>query len=773
MPQTGDKNTRNLNPVEYRLILEEIFKKCDEAIVVSDDSGHLLFHNPTFDSFLPLSSNLEDMPSILKEINPEALNSWNELQKLASGDIPSSQFINLNNNKVLSVSLKRITLNNHEKLWLSTWQDITHEVLLQHDLKQATTMLDLTQSVAGIGCWQTDLKKDKMIWSDELFNLAGIAATTEINIKTCLKKLAPDSRRCLLKKLRDTIKNCTPFEEDLKFFTPDGSEKWGRASCRTIKNNGKCASLYGTFQDITEIKTREHTLLRSYELLSTILGSIDASIYVCDFETHEILFSNKLGGKDFLTTTKGKKCWEVIYNQDHQCYNCPESELLDEKGNPSGLFIREFTDPRTQKTYLCHDRAVSWISGKMAHLQVALDITGRKKLEEEITMAMAQSEAANRSKGEFLANMSHEIRTPLNGIFGMLELVRTTELSAEQKEYINTAIESGKSLLTVINDILDFSKMEAGKMDIVEFEFDLEQCIKSVLKSFSVQVRDKNLNLSTKIAHGTPRCLIGDESRIRQILFNIIGNAVKFTFEGSIEVEISYEPTPLSPKEYRFIFEVKDTGIGIAADKQDIIFQSFTQADGSYTRKFSGTGLGLAIVKRLTTLLGGDVSVQSTEHKGSTFTFSVVSKVQQDHFPCGHQKKENTREAPTLPPLAILLVEDERINRLSASRILEKCGHDVTSAENGFEALKILEKSTFDCILMDIQMPIMDGVEAAKKIKESPKYINSRDTPIIAMTAHTMRGDKEKFLESGMDAYVPKPIEFKKLTEVIARLLDI
>ncbi|WP_051294853.1 PAS domain-containing hybrid sensor histidine kinase/response regulator [Maridesulfovibrio bastinii] len=757
-------------------IFENIFKRNSTALAVTDNFGKILSVSNKFKKIFPdisVGHNIAEKISAIR-FNKQSLE---QTFIAVNGNSPDTiTKLKTATDEIVSVRVGYAAphaVQEETEYLIFSFQPLDNSLHdLHKKLKHTKSILEITQQAALVGYWEIDAVRNEVTLSKGLFDLTGLPEDKRVTLRNALKIFDFESRTALINSFRLAFEHQKYFFKlDMSLKPVNGQKRWGTINCYSEKTNSLKTSIYGTFQDITETKSNERSLKHSYQLLDTILNSIDANIFVFDLETHDVLFSNKLKGHNSYTPHKKEKCWKAIHGRDGRCPTCPEPELLDSKGNPSGLFIREYTDKKTGRTYLCHDRAVKWISDKMAHLIVALDITDRKKLEEDINMAMAESEAANRSKGEFLANMSHEIRTPLNGIFGMLELLKTTRLNSEQEEYIATANESGKSLLTVINDILDFSKMEAGKMSLIEHEFNLEQCISSLLKSFTMQVRNKKIQLDYEFDKETPICLIGDESRIRQILFNLVGNAVKFTSEGRVHVKIHHEIIPDRPEIFRFIFAISDTGIGIAPDKQKIIFQSFTQIDGSHTRKFKGTGLGLAIVQRLTALLGGNVSVESEEGTGSTFTFSIVSKVQSDHFACRSQNEEKPELLPDLGQLSVLLVEDERINSLSTKKILEKRGHSVTTAENGAIALELLEKSTFDCILMDVQMPVMDGLEATRRIRSLPEYKMSSNTPIIAMTAHTMRGDKEKFLKSGMDGYVAKPIDFEKLiTEISINL---
>jgi CheY-like chemotaxis protein len=357
--------------------------------------------------------------------------------------------------------------------------------------------------------------------------------------------------------------------------------------------------------------------------------------------------------------------------------------------------------------------------------------------------------------------VSHEIRTPMNGILGMTDLALSMPLAAEQREYLETARFSADSLLTLLNDILDFSKIEAGRLDLNPIPFGVRQCLEHIGKMFAVSLQKKKLALSTHVAQDVPAAMVGDPDRLRQILLNLIGNAIKFTEQGSITVSVWREEAGDSADLIHF--SVTDTGIGIPKDKQELIFEAFRQADGSTTRKYGGTGLGLAICSRLVELMGGAIGVNSTVDRGSTFHFTAR------FLRTDQQAEINTNALRDLlgpvngdmrPPersLNILLAEDHVVNQRLATRLLEKRGHRVTVASSGKEALALLEDESYDVILMDVQMPDMDGLETTVRIRQRQAAAGVR-TPIIALTAHSMKGDRERCLEAGMDHYVAKPI---------------
>lgn len=399
-----------------------------------------------------------------------------------------------------------------------------------------------------------------------------------------------------------------------------------------------------------------------------------------------------------------------------------------------------------------------------------INITRMEKAKEALEATKEKAEAANQAKSEFLANMSHEIRTPLNGIIGMSELLSGTDLTQKQRDYLSLLKTSGKALMFLINDILDFSKIEAGKLDLEEIPLTIEEVIAEVAQIFKDQIKEKEIDLVVNIDNSIPRDLAGDPQRLRQVLVNLVSNAVKFTEQGSIQITAEARHTETDHTEV--LFRIADTGIGIDADIQNTLFTAFTQADGSTTRRYGGTGLGLAISKHIVNMMVGTIWLESELGCGSTFSFTVCLKnfvntaaIDQD-TPAGNYQPQGGE----FQDINLLLVEDSLINQRVAFEMLRAAGLKVQTALNGKEALAQLGKRDFDIVLMDVQMPEMDGLEATRHIREKLKL---PQIPIIAMTAHAMKGDRQKCLAAGMNDYVAKPIDPKQLFDALRRNLEI
>jgi PAS domain S-box-containing protein len=543
------------------------------------------------------------------------------------------------------------------------------------------------------------------------------------------------------------------------------------------------------FRDISERKLSEQALKESEDRYRRLLESVTDYIYTVTVENGRAA-----------RTVHGPGCRAITGHSPEEYEADPDlwSRMVHSGDLPAVLEQSHAAVSGRQAAPLEHriwtkDGRLRWVRNTPVVRRDALgrvsaydglitDITERKMAEEALREAKEAADMANRAKSVFLANMSHEIRTPMNAILGMTQLVLKRELGEQQREFLEGVREAGMSLMQVINDILDFSKIEAGKIALEQEDFDLSEAMGSVIRTFSMQAARKGLDLALSVAPGTPLSLCGDAGRLRQVLLNLVGNAVKFTEEGRVEISVRPESEASSfegegegrgqgePRAARLFFAVRDSGIGISRDKLELIFDSFSQADASTTRRFGGTGLGLAISQRLVGMMGGKIRVTSAPGQGSTFFFTAsfgLPGLDACREP-GVGAATASGGLPEGASLRILLVEDDPLNQIFAEEFLRDAGHRVTLAANGLEALEALSRDHFDLALMDISMPVMDGIEATSRIRAASMDgpLDPR-IPIIALTAHALKGDRERFLRAGMDGYVSKPLDLDALTRVI------
>ncbi|WP_243358061.1 ATP-binding protein [Fundidesulfovibrio terrae] len=523
------------------------------------------------------------------------------------------------------------------------------------------------------------------------------------------------------------------------------------------------------------VESRTAELNHLHDRLRAMFEAIPGYIHVIDKDFTVVDVCDKMLTAVGLTREEvvGRKCHQVFHNLPAACPHCP----LTQEESRQAITARPSLPSEEAllgRAFMAYSAPILDEHGEIwGYIECLMDVSALRAAQEELRQAKDQADAANHAKSEFLANMSHEIRTPMNGIFGMLQLLRTTPLDREQQEYVGTGLAALKNLLNLINDILDLSKVEAGKLDIVARPFSLPDLLRLMSGIFKEQLDEKGIALGFEIAPDVPRTVLADAARIRQVLFNLIGNAIKFTEKGRVDVRVQAGGEALQGQ-VRLFFRVSDTGIGIPQDRLADLFKPFTQIDGSLARKYQGTGLGLSIVKRLVELMGGEVRVESAVGVGTSMHFSILAGAPAqgslpDEAPPQAETAGPTAAEPS-SPLNILLVEDEAINQKAMERLLGKRGHAVVCAGSGEEALKILARQRFDCVLMDVQMPGMDGTQATRLIRSGEGSSLDPGVHIIALTANAMSGDRERLLSAGMDDYLSKPVELDALLQALGRV---
>jgi len=510
----------------------------------------------------------------------------------------------------------------------------------------------------------------------------------------------------------------------------------------------------------------EKKLSRGNALLKSFLQSIPDLVFYKDLDG-TYLDCNK-AFSDYIGLDRkaiiGKTDLDIYSKKEVQLFSKSDKEVISGKDQVRMEMWGSWPDKR-RVLLETHKNPIIDETGKIIGIiGISRDITEKHLDKMELQKAKEDAESANIAKSMFLANMSHEIRTPMNGIIGMTDILQQTDLSKEQKEFLKIISLSGTSLLTIINDILDFSKIESGGIVLEKIDFKLLDPIEETIKLLSYKIQQKNLYLKLDASPDLPEVVNGDPLRTKQILINLVNNALKFTSTGGITISIELQEK--ASKKTSILVKVIDTGIGISEEGKQKLFKSFSQTDASTSRKYGGTGLGLTISKRLVELMNGEIGVESEEGKGTTFWFNLSFGTADNIIPL--EKSDDESEKSQKNSLNILLAEDNPINQRVALFNLKKMGHQIDIAENGKIAIELFNKNKYDIILMDIQMPEMDGLEATKQIRISEKDSHDNEAiPIIAMTANAMRGDKENFINQGMSGYISKPFKKKDLESIL------
>jgi PAS domain S-box-containing protein len=545
-----------------------------------------------------------------------------------------------------------------------------------------------------------------------------------------------------------------------------------------------------------EIRVRSAALARDrqqIEMLAHALRSVSECVVVTDM-ANTILFVN-----DAFVRTYGYSAGELIGGNIDivRSSNNPRS-LIDRilpatlAGGWSGEVLNRRRGREEFPVFLSTSVVRNEKNEPIALIGVAVEITARKQQERQLVEAREAAEAAARTKSQFLAAMSHEIRTPMNGVIGMTELLLNTQLTAEQRDFVETIHLSGENLLTIINDILDFSKIDSGKIELELSPFNVRIAAEEVLKLLTTKAVEKGLELVYRVESKVPEYVEGDETRFKQVLINLVGNAIKFTHRGQVTVHVVTR-NMMPDRNFELVCEVRDTGIGIPADKLNRLFKAFSQVDSSTNRRFGGTGLGLAISHGLVELMGGHIEVQSLPGQGSTFRFSIKAREAvveavaaaaaadgrsetpgKTPFVVDHKERKPQVSVPKLDaglserlPLKILVAEDNPVNQKLVQLVLARMGYKADLVENGRKAVLAVELSRYDILFMDLHMPEMDGIQATARIRGT--IHPDRQPRIIAMTADALVGDREKCINAGMDDYVGKPIRSEEVQLMIER----
>ena len=641
------------------------------------------------------------------------------------------------------------------------FHDITEEYLLKERMMLVDAAVSNIDQGIVICTADTDPEKTQVVYANHAFeNLTGLN-TEDIIGKSPYSLRKEHSNTGVLGWLSMAIHEGRSFSGESIDFRKDGTRYDSYWAISPLISDQGITHIVSLHSDITHYKQAEQKIKDSESRLRHMLEISPIALRIQQNTTGEIVFANR-GYKEMFSLTSDQT---IGLNPKSFYVNPVEyEEIQSTLAHGESILDKELSLKLTTGDILWVMASYFPIEfeGQPATLGWFYDVT-------DIRQARELAEETTRLKSEFLSTMSHEIRTPMNGIIGMSDLLMDTPLDTQQTDFIKTIRESSEILLSIINDILDFSKIEAGKMTLETIPFNLSDTLKTTQDILILKAQEKRIRLEKTFAPSLPPDLIGDPTRLRQVLINLIGNAIKFTSEGSVTLSVSH-------KGEKILFEVTDTGIGISPAAQKKLFTPFVQADGSTTRQYGGTGLGLTITKRLVELMGGEIGLRSTQGVGSTFWFTlplVEADIEPDASDSRSPTVSNDFTQAVLSDAAhyhLLLVDDNVINQKVATLQLQKLGYTVDTAANGLLALEAIKNARYDLVLMDCQMPVMDGFEATRQLRQLEQPTGNR-LPVIAMTANAMEGDRQRCLDSGMDDYLTKPINTGHLTATLKRWL--
>jgi hypothetical protein len=596
------------------------------------------------------------------------------------------------------------------------------------------------------------------------------------------------------------------FETEVVFETSTdantGETRYFQSIKKPLRNDKGELQILVIANDITDVRKAQLRAEESERQLSYVLSATGEGVWDWDVDSgvvrHNTRWADILGMDPQQVSNTMGEFGARLWPEDRPAVMAAIDRCL-QGGGPYRHEHRMCRTDGTEIWVMDRGDVVEWHPDGKAKRMVGsfADITDRKRAEQQAVAARKRAEAlneemaqtlelaramareatdANRAKGEFLANMSHEIRTPLNGILGMAQLLADTPLGPQQAEYLKAIADSGDSLLHIVNDILDFSKIEAGKLELEHIDFEVTDLLQGVLDMVTLRAREKQVQVRHTVASGVPPVLHGARQRIQQVLLNLVANAVKFTPKGHVDIAVDLVDVGGAVV---LRFDVTDTGIGIPQEQLKELFQPFNQLDSSTTRRFGGTGLGLSISRRLVDLMAGRIGVESQAGQGSHFWFEVPMP-RRAHAAQGEWRQPGQSTASRVHGgvpggagrrLRVLLAEDNAINQAVALAVLKRLGHEVVAVVNGQEALDALANAVFDVVLMDCQMPVMDGFEATRQLRAGRAGAAAQTTPVVALTANAMVGDRERCIAAGMDEYVAKPLKVEALQAALAQVL--
>jgi PAS domain S-box-containing protein len=748
----------------------ELSQHCPVGIFHTDVRGKCIYTNPQWREIFGLEEREALGEGWMRGVHPadlpQVVAAWSQVS--ASGRLFDHGFrVARPDGSILHVRVRgrAITLPGGSIAgYVGSVVDVTDEVATRRQLQAANEFLARAEQIAGVGGWRMNLATRQVQWTLQTRRIHDLPPDYAPRGDEHLRFFAPEAQQVIRQTAQDCIEKGRPWDVQLPMTTASGREIWVRSIGQVERRDGKPVALVGALQDVTQTRLAQGALEQSQERLHRALEGSSLALWDLDVPGETVFLSEQwarmLGRPEGETRCTAQELLELVPMEDLPRIQQALEPVL------GGTSSRYTVDHRVRRA----DGALLWVHSEgrvveRAHDGMPLrmvgtnrDITQAKKAEDELRLARDAADAANRAKSQFLATMSHEIRTPLNGIIGMTRLLLDERLAPGVRQHAELIDRSAHSLLSLVNDILDVSRIEAGQMVIESVAFDLHELIEDLSRLYRLRATEKSLLFQVRVAPDVPQHVEADPTRLRQVLVNLLGNALKFTSAGWIGLDVAAEP---GTDGCVLEFTVADTGIGIPADVQPQLFTRFMQADSSTSRKFGGSGLGLSIVRQLVDLMGGSVRVSSDHGAGSRFTIAVPV-LPADQSPAVSVWQD-------LPPSAqgvrILVAEDNTTNQVVAFGMLRKLGYeDVVMASDGAQACQMGLTEPFDVILMDCQMPELDGYEATRRLRAG-----GCTAPIVAMTANAIKGDRERCIEAGMNDYITKPIDLKVLRNVLGR----
>jgi PAS domain S-box-containing protein len=802
--------------------LMAVVQSSDDAIISKDLTGRITFWNPAAERIFGYPAAEAIGGNIRLIIPHERLPEEDEIIAKIKDGQKVDHFETIRQKKDgtrINISITVSPIYNEDGIIIGASKiarDITERKEKDRSLHAATLRLELALSAAEMGDWDWDCRTDEVTFAEAGARIFGLDPGTKTTWKDLRNKLLPEDAERAVKAVEKAISGHSHYNIEYRIMVEDRIKWVAAKGFAQYDENGQSTGMVGVVQDITVRKEQEQTLETLSRLAPAFAATLDLQelLQLATDEATKVtgaafgaFFYNAVNedGKAYLLYTLSGAPMEAFsklgmprataifgptfrgegtilltdvtkdsrYGQSAPHYGMPKGHLpvrsylavpvVSRSGEViGGLFFGH------HKPGVFRENNARLAEGIAAQVAIGID---NARLYEQVKKEKEIAEAASRAKTEFLANMSHEIRTPMNAVIGLANILSMSfPLTGKQREYIGTLQTSADGLLGLINDLLDVSKIESGSINLEEIPFSVLKIIEEVVDMIGIRAREKGLRLLTAIETQTlkKKNFLGDPTRFRQILTNLCGNAVKFTESGSITIEAVAIPTS-DPIYETLRLTVSDTGIGIDSGKIEAIFDKFVQADSSISRQYGGTGLGLAITKMLLKAMGGSITVESEPGKGSRFTIEIPLKMA-----VLAEKQEDRPDSQTFLPISVtkpvLLVEDHEPNILVASILLENMGYSCVVAKTGVEAMDLAAKKEFCAILMDVQMPGMSGLEATRKIRENELKRGKTPVPIIGITAHAMRGDREKCLDAGMDDYIAKPFDPEDLKKTLKRL---